>query len=58
MAEKNWIIWGTLKRDKSVTRVIENNLTEAEAEEFCEAWGWSYQDEQGNDWWIGYQEKA
>lgn len=38
------------------TKVLESNLTEEQAESFCESWGWSY-DDGHNSYWLGYEEQ-
>lgn len=39
------------KRTKE-ERVLEDNLTEKQAESFCEAWGWNFVDENNFSWWL------
>lgn len=37
------------------TIILESGLTEEKAQNFCEMWGWSYDDGK-NSYWLGYEE--
>lgn len=43
------IVYGTHKVTNAVI-AIESFTTESQALEFCEQWGWSYDDESGSYW--------
>lgn len=44
----------TRKADKSIFKNILINISEAQAEKFCEEWGWSY-DEDGHSYWLSIE---
>ena len=44
------------KRTKEKT-IIKKNLTEEQAESFCEMWGWMYCDENGISYWLAIEEE-
>lgn len=46
---------GIRKTNKSNIVIIIDNLTEQQAERFCEAWGWSYTDENNISYWLDYE---
>lgn len=37
--------------------LLEDNLTEQQAEQICEEWGWNYIDEDGKSFWLEYEEE-
>ena len=45
----------TDKRTKT-TKILQENLTEREAESICEAWGWNYCDENGVSYWMSLED--
>lgn len=47
-------IIGIRKANKSIIMTIAENLTEQQAESFCEAWGWCYDDGQ-HSYWLDYE---
>jgi len=44
----------TLKGTEKET-ILKDNLTEKQAEKFCDSWGWSYDDGQ-KSYWLDYEE--
>lgn len=44
------------KCTKQRVEIIDEGLTERQAESICEAWGWNYCDEYGKSYWIEYEE--
>lgn len=45
------------KSNRQRVDVIASELTEQEAENFCEAWGWNYSNENGESFYIDYEEE-
>lgn len=44
----------TRKADKSLSKNILVSVSEAQAEKYCEQWGWSY-DEDGHSYWLSIE---
>lgn len=52
---KHWVVVGYLKADKSIKKHITGFLSsEDKALNFCESWGWSYDDGQ-KSYWLDYE---
>lgn len=45
---------GIKKTNKAEIKTIVENLSEHQAENFCEAWGWTYDDGQ-HSYWLDYE---
>lgn len=50
-------VYTVSKSTRQRVGVILTGLTEAQAQSFCEAWGWSFCDEEGVSYWIDYEEE-
>ena len=44
------------KHTNKRVETIASNVSEAEALNICEEWGWSYSDEKGCSYWLDYEE--
>ena len=52
---KYWVVVGYLKSNKSIKKHITGFLnSEDKALNFCEAWGWSY-DDGHKSYWLDYE---
>jgi len=43
------------KHTRQRVEILADNLTEYEAESFCESWGWNYCREDGYSFWMNYE---
>lgn len=47
-----WRLYISSKRTGERVGIIATGLSESEADAICEAWGWSYCDENGISYWM------
>lgn len=55
--EKLVKVVATRKSNKNESKNIFVNISEAQAEKYCEQWGWSY-DENGHSYWLSIEPMA
>lgn len=45
-----------IDKETKAETTLKGNISEEEAERFCEMWGWNYCNEQGKSYWLGIKE--